>query len=137
MIALKVGERLKELRGGQTQAEFAQRLGLSQAQYNRYETGKRLLPDRLIEAVAARCGIAPEQVVWGHDPSPAPAPVPAAPASSEVSQAVARLLALLDPESLEDLYFFLKRKTEDLAKRRHLEASQAQEALEILKRQAS
>ncbi|CAO0821682.1 hypothetical protein DFAR_2550016 [Desulfarculales bacterium] len=40
-----MGERLKQLRDGLTQAEFAQRLGLSQAQYNRYETGKRLLPD--------------------------------------------------------------------------------------------
>lgn len=133
MIALKVGLRLKELRGGQTQAEFAQGLGLSQAQYNRYETGKRLLPDRLIVAVAARYGIAPEQVVWGPAPTPAPAP----PAQPEVGQAVTSLLALLDSESLEDLYFFLKRKTEDLAKRHHVEARQAQEALEILKRQAS
>jgi transcriptional regulator with XRE-family HTH domain len=135
MIALKVGERLKALRGGQTQAEFAQRLGLSQAQYNRYETGKRLAPDRVLLDVAERCGIAPQEVVWGQPPASAPAPI--APASSEVSQAVAHLLSLLDPESLEDLYFFLKRKTEDLAKRRHLEARQAQEALEILKRQAS
>lgn len=134
MIALRVGERLKELRGGQTQADFAQRLGLSQAQYNRYETGKRLAPDRIIEAVAQRCGLTPQEVVWGSRPAPTPpAPQPA----GEVGQAVASLLALLDQESLEDLYYFLKRKTEELAKRRHLEVRQAQEALEILKRQAS
>lgn len=135
MIALRVGERLKELRGGQTQADFAQRLGLSQAQYNRYETGKRLAPDRIIEAVAQRCGLTPQEVVWG--PRPAPAPASATPTPpGEAGQAVASLLALLDQESLEDLYYFLKRKTEELAKRRHLEVRQAQQALEILKRQA-
>jgi len=132
MIATWVGERLKTLRGGQTQAEFAQRLGLSQAQYNRYETGKRLMPDRVLQAVAQNCGLTPEQVVWGQ----APAAQPATPAPPEAQEALARLLSLLDQESLDDLYFFLKRKTEDLARRRHLEARQAQEALEILKRQA-
>lgn len=131
MIALKVGERLKQLRAGQTQADFAQRLGLSQAQYNRYETGKRLAPDRVIEAVAQLCGLTPQEVVWGTPPaSTAPA------VSSDAGQAVASLLTLLDQESLEDLYYFLKRKTEELAKRRHLEVRQAQEALEIIKRQA-
>lgn len=128
-----MGERLKELRGGQTQADFAQRLGLSQAQYNRYETGKRLAPDRIIEAVAQRCALTPQEVVWGSRPASAP-PTPAP--AGEVGQAVASLLALLDQESLEDLYYFLKRKTEEMAKRRHLEVRQAQQALEILKRQA-
>lgn len=134
-----MGERLKSLRGSQTQAEFAQRLGLSQVQYNRYETGKRLAPDRVLEAVAQRCGLTPQEVVWGRQrPAPLaalPAPPPA-PEADPLGAAVTRLVALLDAQSLEDLYFFLKQKTEALARSRRQEVSQAQEDLELLKRLA-
>lgn len=130
MIALRVGERLKTLRGLRTQAEFAAALGLNQVQYNRYETGKRLAPDRVLERVGQECGLRPEEVVWGPAAEAGLAP-------DETGEAVAALVRLLDPESLTDLYFFLKRKTEDLALRRQLEAKQAHSALEVLRRRSA
>lgn len=130
MNALRVGERLKILRGLRTQTEFAESLGLSQAQYNRYETGKRLAPDRVLELVARECGLQPEEVVWGPPAETGQAP-------DETGEAVASLVRLLDPESLTDLYYFLKRKTEDLALRRRLEARQAHSALEVLRRRSA
>lgn len=130
MIALRVGERLKTLRGLRTQTEFAESLGLSQTQYHRYETGKRLAPDRVLELVARECGLQPEEVVWGPLAAPGQAP-------DEAGEAVASLVRLLDPESLTDLYFFLKRKTEDLTQRRRLEARQAHAALEALRRRSA
>jgi transcriptional regulator with XRE-family HTH domain len=138
IIALQVGERLKSLRGSQTQAEFALRLGLSQVQYNRYETGKRLAPDRVLEAVAQRCGLTPQEVIWGRRrPAPvAPVSPPSAVPDDPTGAAVARLVALLDEQSLEDLYFFLRQKTEALARSRRQEDSRAQEDLELLKRRA-
>ncbi|MFH1057333.1 MAG: helix-turn-helix transcriptional regulator [Pseudomonadota bacterium] len=124
MIALRVGERLKHLRGGRTQSEFAEVLGIGQVQYNRYETGKRLAPDRVLERAALACGITPEEVVWGPAPRPAGGGEPA-----DVGAAVASLVRLLDQESLTDLYYFLQRKTEDLTRRRHQEVRQALEVL--------
>lgn len=128
MIALRVGERLKHLRGGRTQSEFAEVLGIGQVQYNRYETGKRLAPDRVLERVAQDSGITPEEVVWGPSPRPAAAAAEGG-EPADVGAAVASLVRLLDQESLTDLYFFLQRKTEDLNRRRHQEVRQALEVL--------
>ncbi len=124
MIAAWVGRRLKELRGGRTQKEFADLLGLSQAQYNRYETGKRLAHDKVLEQVAAVCGLSPEQVVWGDE-------VPAASQPRlEAARELAALMDLLDEAAREDLFVFLRHKTQDLARQRRAEARQALKALE-------
>lgn len=134
IIAGRVGQRLKQLRAGQTQAEFAARLGVSLAQYNRYETGKRLAPDWLLLEAAVMAGLSAEELVWGEAP---PAPAGQAPAAgNELSQAVTRLLGLLDRQSLEDLYYFLKRKTEDVTRRQRQEAHQAQADLEAIRKAA-
>lgn len=130
LIAAWVGERLRVLRGGSTQAEFAARLGLDQAQYNRYETGKRLAPDWVIEAAAADQGLAAAEALWGRG-----ADQPADP-DHAVTKALTHLLGLLDPEALDDLFFFLKAKTEDLARRRRQEARETQAALDTLRQRA-
>lgn len=128
IIAARVGRRLKELRGGRTQKEFAGLLGLSQAQYNRYETGKRLAPDRVLGQVAELAGLVPEQVVWGGD---------ALGASAEnTAREIAALVALLDDQAREDLYFFLKNKAETLARQRRAEARRALKAIEGLRQKA-
>lgn len=127
LIAAWVGERLRVLRGGQTQAEFAAGLSMDQAQYNRYETGKRLAPDWVIEAAAQAQGLTPAQALWGREGEP-----PAG-ADPGLAKAVAELLDLLDDEALEDLFFFLKNKTEDLARRRRKQLREAQAALETLR----
>ncbi len=130
LIAAWVGERLRLLRGGQTQTEFAAGLGLDQAQYNRYETGKRLAPDWVIEAAAQARGLKPGQALWGGDAQAAPEEdLGRDPA---LARAVAGLLDQLDSEALEDLFYFLKNKTESLARRRRKETREAQAALETL-----
>lgn len=118
IVAARVGARLKAIRGRETQVEFARRLGLSQAQYNRYETGKRLAPDRILELVAEVAGIAAEEVVWGEAPDyVANSPEPA--------REIASLLAMLDEEDREDFYIFLKNKTAVLARKKESEARRA------------
>jgi transcriptional regulator with XRE-family HTH domain len=124
-----VGARLKAVRGRQTQQEFAARLGLSQAQYNRYETGKRLAPDLVLEKAAEAAGLEPREMVFGPAPAGAGQPSPYA-------AAVAGLVELLDPESQEDLLYYLKSKTRALSRQRQAKVRQAVEALESLRRQA-
>jgi transcriptional regulator with XRE-family HTH domain len=136
IIASRVGQRLKDLRAGLTQAEFSARLGVTQTQYHRYESGKRLAPDRLLQAVAELMGLTPEQVIWGDQlPPPAPAPPQLSP-PDPLGQAVTHLVTLLDRQSLEDLYYFLKRKAEDMAARQRKETKQALAALETLRKAA-
>lgn len=116
IIARRVGARLKELRGRKTQAQFAAGLGLSQAQYNRYETGKRLAPDKLLEEVARLCGLSPEEVAF--------APGAAAAAADAVDE-VARLAARLDRRGLEDVRLFLKVKVGDMDEQRRKDDDRA------------
>ncbi len=130
IIAARVGERLKTLRGELTQAEFARQLGISQAQYNRYETGKRLAPDSILLKVAGLKGISPREVIWGEGPAGGEGAAP------DYVQAVARLVGLLDPDSLEDLYYFLRQKTQHLSRRRREQLQSVQAALETLRRRA-
>ncbi len=120
IVAGRVGRRLKDLRGELTQTKFAEQMGISQAQYNRYETGKRLAPDRVLREVARLREVTPEEVVWG--PSGAGPP-------GDLAAELAKLLVLLDPEDRHDLYLYLKVKTEALARRRQREARQAQRLL--------
>ena len=119
IIASKVGFRLKQLRALRTQAQFAAELGLSQAQYNRYETGKRLAPDRVLEKAAHLCGITVEQIVWENGP----------PGTDDLGAQVTTLVDMLAGKDVEDLYFFLKNKVEQAAKRQRSQASKALEAL--------
>ena len=130
LIAAWVGERLRLLRAAQTQAEFAAGLGMDQAQYNRYETGKRLAPDWVIEAAAQGQGLSPVQALWGREEHGGPG----RDQDPALARAVAELLDLLDDEALEDLFYFLKNKTENLARRRRKEVREAQAALEFLRR---
>lgn len=130
IIAARIGRRLRELRGQTTQKEFAAALGVSQAQYNRYETGKRLAPDRVLTKVAQTCGLEPEQVAWGQDLAVG------APPQAELAREIAALVELLDPEAREDLYYFLKNKAQTVAKERRAQAKRALSAVEGIRKQA-
>lgn len=129
IIARRVGLRLKELRGPVTQTDFAAELGIGQATYNRYETGKRLAPDWVLEAVGAKCGIEPAEVALGTLGSVVD--------QDELVQEVARLAALLDAEGLEDLYLYLEAKVEALLARRKKENRAIRVAMTSLKRKVS
>jgi len=127
IIGAHVGRRLKHMRGPRTQAQFAAELGLSQAQYNRYETGKRLAPDRVLEQVAEICGVSARQVIWGDEDVAQ---------ADDLARQVALLVEMLEGDDLEDLYWFLKNKIDQLAKRRKDQARQAKQALEELRAKA-
>ncbi|MCB2186755.1 MAG: helix-turn-helix domain-containing protein [Deltaproteobacteria bacterium] len=135
-IALRVGQRLKELRGAETQADYAARLGLSQAQYNRYETGTRLMPDRLLELAAGLAGLDPEQMVFGPPPPPPDPPGGLALGLEGLGRELAALVALLPAQDREDLYYFLRAKTEALAQRQQEKNELARQALENIKKLA-
>lgn len=60
VVTVKYKNRLAELRGKSTQAEFAARLGLKQANYWKYENGKQRLNSDLIERVCQECGCTAE-----------------------------------------------------------------------------
>jgi transcriptional regulator with XRE-family HTH domain len=46
-----VGQIFKDIRGEMTQAEFAKILRIPQGQYNRYETGKRIPSDEVLDRI--------------------------------------------------------------------------------------
>jgi SOS-response transcriptional repressor LexA len=52
LVAEAVGRHLRRVRGGLSQAEFARLLGLRQQQYSRYESGRRIPPDDVLERAA-------------------------------------------------------------------------------------
>ncbi len=126
IIARRVGLRLKELRGSMTQTEFAAELGIGQATYNRYETGKRLAPDWVLQEVGERCGLSPAEVAFGSLGSVVD--------EAELVQEVARLAALLDGQGLEDLYLYLEAKVEALLAQRKKQNRAIRGALTRLRR---
>lgn len=129
LIAARVGLRLKKLRGTMTQAQYADQLGIKQAQYNRYETGRRLAPDDIIIRAAELANLEPLQVVFGGGED-------FAGGQEDFAESAAGLIRLLDSESLEDLYYFLKQKTQSLATRQEAGMRHAEAALEGLLRKA-
>ena len=129
IIAVRVGARLKDLRGDLTQSQYAEKLGLKQSQYSRYETGERLAPDAVLEKAARLKGVAPGALFWpgaSEDSEGLP----------EYARAVAELVLLLDSEGLEDVYHYLNLKIKHLSRRRFRVWRQAQRAMETLRRKA-
>ena len=126
LIAAHVGRRLKNLRGGYRQNEFAARLGLNQAQYNRYEVGKRLAPDSVIQKVADTCGLDPEQVIWGECYGETQR---SRPPLREFVDSVSQMVRLLDTEALFDVFMILKDRARQLETRRKQQVQLAEDAM--------
>ncbi len=132
LMAAHVGRRFRELRGNFKQYEFARRLGVNQTQYNRYEQGKRLPPDEIIIRVAETCGLEPEQVIWGEGYA---APQNRNSDLQSLIDSLSRLVRLLDAETLEDLYVYLKEKSDHTYKLRRDLLLSAQNALDRIRRE--
>ena len=126
IMAAHLGGRLKQIRGKRKQGDFASRLGINQSQYSRYELGRRLPPDAVILKVAKECGIKPEQVIWGENYAPPPAKPTAI---SELIDSLSQMVRLLDAANLEELYLFLKIKSETSHRARQDLLKSAGEAL--------
>lgn len=60
-----VGKRLKELRGSFSQAEFAQRIGVSLPAYQRYEYGERVPHPHVLSKVARLCDTTVDWILTG------------------------------------------------------------------------
>lgn len=62
-----IGTRLKELRGTETQANLAKRLGISQQGWARYETGKILPGAEVIRQICSTFGVSADWLLGLSD----------------------------------------------------------------------
>lgn len=67
-----IGQRLREVRGGMSQAEFAQILNMSQSSIANYETGKRVPDASLILDLMSAFGVDPVWLISGESQRLAP-----------------------------------------------------------------
>ena len=64
-------ERLRQLRGRLTQAEFARKLGIaSQQTYGNYEKGRRVPKPPILQRIAQRCGVSIDWLLGSPDQMP-------------------------------------------------------------------
>ena len=92
---LEVGKTLKELRNNLSQKEFAKKIGVPIATYQRYEYGETLPPERVLSRVAEICGQTVDYLL-GREPL-------------QMVISEAKELYLAEKESLDDL----KKKAEE------------------------
>lgn len=62
-----LGQRVRQLRGVRTQEEFADALGISQAQLSKYELGQSALPLTVLAKLAKRSGRTADWILIGKD----------------------------------------------------------------------
>ena len=60
-----LGQRVREIRGADTQEEFARTLHISQAQLSKYELGQSALPLSLVVKLAERSGRTTDWILTG------------------------------------------------------------------------
>lgn len=69
----EIGDRLKELRGRRlSQVAFSEKIGIKQAQYNRYETGKNKPPVAILEKIAEFWIVSIDWILSGKETKEAP-----------------------------------------------------------------
>ena len=67
----EIGERIKRVRGGQTQQNFSDILGIKHPQYNRYEKGRVKPSQKVLEAISAYGQVSIDWILFGDDAKPA------------------------------------------------------------------
>ena len=92
---LGIGKRLKELRNNLTQKEFAEKIGIPLVTYQKYDSGERMPPERVLSRVAEMCGKTVDYLL-GREPL-------------QMVISEAKELYLAEKESLDDL----KKKAEE------------------------
>lgn len=63
----EIGNKIKLLRGGQTQEQFAALLGISLRAYQRYEHGERLPPFKTISKISNLCDVSMDWISAGSN----------------------------------------------------------------------
>jgi len=104
-----VGMRIKQLRraAGRTQKQIASAIGVTGAQFHRYETGAtRVAASRLL-AIAAALGTRPEALIGVQKPSTAPPPLDGT-ATDDLVELVEAYTAISDPRRRHALIAFAR-----------------------------
>ena len=121
---MALGERIKEVRGHLSQAEFAAMLGVSQPTVGKYEKGARLPDTNFIYAVCSRFGVSADWLVLGETFNKNEETL--VPAQVEREQAAGDCQRCLDLSKLvqaqEREIILLKENAELLAKNKELSA---------------
>ena len=60
-----IGQRIRQIRGEVTQEDFAQSLGISQAQLSKYELGQSALPLGALVKLSQKCGRTADWILTG------------------------------------------------------------------------
>lgn len=68
-LAIFLGKRLKQARGGVSQTELARRAGISRPQYNQYERGKSIPSDAVLERIADALNLSIESLIEANNAS--------------------------------------------------------------------
>ncbi|PZU17279.1 MAG: hypothetical protein DI589_26130 [Shinella sp.] len=63
----QIGQRLRELRGRDTLADFADKMEVSRSAWSNYEAGRRLPSHETIKRIAERLGISPDSLLPGTE----------------------------------------------------------------------
>lgn len=64
----RIGERLREVRGQQTQAEFAEAISVSRGSLSNYEAGRRLPSGSVLDRIERETGCSREWILSGVEP---------------------------------------------------------------------
>jgi transcriptional regulator with XRE-family HTH domain len=107
----RVGVRIKELRraAGRTQKQIAALIGVTGAQFHRYETGATRVAASRLMAIAAALGTRPEALMGMPSPTAVPAPMPLeAAATDDLVELVEAYGAIHDPRRRLALIMFAR-----------------------------
>ena len=64
MNPIEIGQRIKLLRGNMSQAEFANKLGITKSSLAMYERGERIPRDEVKIRISKRCGVSIESLFF-------------------------------------------------------------------------
>lgn len=64
---MDIGDRIKQIRGKASRAEFAEKLGIHQQTLYLYEKGKRVVDVELLQRICSECGVSVEWLIFGTE----------------------------------------------------------------------
>lgn len=104
-----VGVRIKQLRraAGRTQKQIASAIGVTGAQFHRYETGATRVAASRLMAIAAALGTRPEALIGTQKPVQAAPPIDGA-ATDDLVELVEAYTAISDPRRRQALIAFAR-----------------------------
>lgn len=66
MNAIKIGEKIRKLRGSESRESFARKIGVSPSALSMYETGKRIPRDEIKLTIAEKTGKSVEDIFFSE-----------------------------------------------------------------------